>query len=350
MINRKEERKFQVLGHIIHLYVSTAIPVSSKTVAFRMGGAVSSATIRNIMAELEEQGYIMQPHTSAGRVPTHFGYRRYVDSIQAEIIQRREEAERLREEYRRRISTIKEVIETTSYLISRELHNAGIVMWPNIENFYLKHMELIKLKAETILAVLVSMTNAVKNCIVRLDHEIGKAELEQVANFINTNYERAPFSDISGELRKITNGPGSEHYGEAVKIAGTALKIIDSVISENIENEIYWQGLDYFVNEPEFQDLELTRKILHIFSDRSELARLLRTELPYDGIKIYIGRENSCEVLKECTLITCGYRLKGATIGRIGVVGPTRMDYEHALRTVSCLAGVVSSKLDEING
>ena len=194
---RKKERDFQVLTHIIDIYVNNAVPVSSKSVSRSMGEEYSSATIRNIMSDLEERGYIEQPHTSAGRIPTDSGYRYYVDSVKGRLQVEREEAKRLATEYSGRVKSIKDVIETTSYLISRELHNAGIVMWPHLENFYLKRLELVKVKAETVLAVLVTMTNAVKNYIIRIDEDLAKPELERVANFINENYSQRNISQIS---------------------------------------------------------------------------------------------------------------------------------------------------------
>ncbi|RKY42874.1 MAG: heat-inducible transcription repressor HrcA [Candidatus Makaraimicrobium thalassicum] len=347
--DKKEERKSRVLEHVVHAYVSTAVPVSSKTVAARMGGNISSATVRNIMGELEEEGYVEQPHTSAGRIPTHSGYRYYVDITKDHIRLRKKEAERLAREYNWRIRTIKEVIERTSFLISRELHNAGIVMWPSIEDFYLKHMELVKVRTETVLVILVTMTNAVKNYIVRLERDIEKAQLEKITNYINTNHEHSAFSRIAAELRSTLEDTSDSDRQDAAGIARSALAIIDSIIHEKMENEIYWEGLDYFMGEAEFQDVSITRRLLQMFSERDDLIRLMRKELPYRGIKVHIGEENSCKMLKECSVITSGYTLHGRTVGRIGVIGPTRMDYDHALRTVSCLSDLISLKLREID-
>lgn len=342
--DRKEERKTRVLEHIIRSYVSTAVPVSSKIVANRMGSGVSSATIRNIMGELEELGFIEQPHTSAGRIPTRSGYRSYVDSLRADIQFERKEAERLASEYIQRIRTIEEVIEKTSFLISRELHNAGVVLWPSVGDSHLKHIEFIHVNAEAVLAVLVTMTNAVKNYIVKLDSELRKIELEKITNYINQNYRYISFSLVSEGLRAEIKRENVEN----IDIAKSALKLIDAIIEENIENEIHWEGLDYFINEPEFRDINVTRKIFRLFSDKNGLSNIMRGELPDIGFRVYIGEENTCEILKECSIITCGYSLHGKTIGRIGVVGPTRMDYDHALRTLSCLSDLISRELEGI--
>jgi heat-inducible transcriptional repressor len=345
---KKEDRKYCVLAHVVHAYVYTTAPVSSKVVAGKMGGDISSATVRNIMAELEDEGYIEQPHTSAGRIPTHSGYRRYVDIIKDNIRPEKKEAQRLASEYTKRMGTIREVIEKTSFLISRELHNAGIVMWPSIEDLYLKHMELIKVKAETVLAVLVTMTNAVQNYIVNLDKDLEKSELERIANYINTNYEYSAFSHISEDLRRTLQKAPDREAQEIVGTVRSALSVIDSIIDKSIGNDIYWEGLNYFMDEPEFRDMNFTRGLLQMFSERKDLIRLMRRDLPYRGLKIYIGEENSYEMLRGCSVITSGYALHDRTIGRIGVIGPTRMDYDNALKTLWCLSDLISAKLEEI--
>lgn len=344
----KEDRKNLILGHIVHAYVSTATPVSSKIVAAKMGGKISSATIRNVMAELEEEGFIEQPHTSAGRVPTHAGYRHYVDIVEGNIRFEKRQAQRLASEYTRRIRTIKEVIERTSHIISRELHNAGIVMWPSIDDLYLKHLELIKLRSETVLAVLVTMTNAVKNHVINLDREIKSSDLARISNYINSNYEHKPFADISEGIRHAIGDKPQEESREVTHMAETALKIVDRIFEENIGNDLYWEGLDNFMDEPEFNDIKITRRILQIFSEKDDLLKLLRRDISHRGVKVYIGEETGCDVLNEFSLITCGYTLRGRNAGRLGVIGPTRMDYDHSIVTVRCLADILSSKLEEL--
>jgi len=347
--NAKEERKNLILGYVVHGYVSAGMPVSSKAVASSMSGRVSSATIRNIMAELEDEGLIEQPHTSAGRVPTQYGYRCYVDMVKEKIRVEKREARRLAAEYTRRINTIKEVIEKTSFLISRELHNAGMVMWPNVENFYLKHLELVKVRSETVLAVLVTMTNAVRNYIVKLDRDLKTTELTRVANYINDNYESTPISAICEDLRASMRPDEDSVRDGVVDTARVSLDIVDAILAENIENDIYLDGLAYFMESPDERDPLITRQILRAFSKKTELTRMMKNEMPDQGLRIYIGRENNREAMSACSVITCGYTMHGRPAGRIGVMGPMRMDYDSAMRTVSCLSDLISAKLAEIN-
>ena len=166
---------------------------------------------------------------------------------------------------------------------------------------------------------------------------------------MNSNYERTSISAISDKLKQDIKDGSEGKDKEVIDAAKTALEVVDAIIEEDIENEVYWDGLNYFMDEPEFQDINITRNVLRIFSDRRGLIRMMRSELPYEGVKVYIGGENSLKMLKDCTVITCGYSLRGRTVGRMGVIGPTRMDYDHALRTVRCLSDLISEKLKLIN-
>ncbi|MDD5488157.1 MAG: heat-inducible transcriptional repressor HrcA [Candidatus Omnitrophica bacterium] len=341
----KELRKIVVLDHIVREFIETAVPVSSRLVSERMGGSVSSATVRNIMSELEEEGYIEQPHTSAGRVPTPRGYRSFVDGIKGSIRMEQKEARRLAAEYDIRIRSINDIIHKTSYLISHELNGAGVVMWPTIEAEYLKHMQLVKVRAETVMAVLVTMSNDVKNYMIKLDRDIEKAELVKIAEYINNRYEAASMQSIYADLnRLIMAGPGPELLDHAK----ASLGVIDNIIEQNIQNEIYWEGLDHLVFGHGEEGINMVRRLLHAFSEKREITRLMMGELPYGGVRIYIGQETSCRDLEDCSFITAGYSLNGSTIGRIGVIGSTRMDYSRAISTVNFLAEQISSKIKEL--
>jgi heat-inducible transcriptional repressor len=347
----RDQRKDVVLSHVVEAYVSSASPVSSKMVAQRMGDSISSATIRNVMSELEHQGLIEQPHTSAGRIPTNAGYRRYVAKKMEKVSYRKRESEKLALEYGRRIETIKEVIEKTAHLISRELRNTGIMMWPGVNNLYLKHLELVSVRSEMILAVLVTMTNAVKNHLIKLEREISSDELGKVSRYINENHAEHSVSEISERIKNdMQSGQAGMKRGARI-IAVTALEVLDGIISENVDNELYWEGIDHFIEEPEFSDIGVIRRVFQIFStDRKrDLATVFTRDLSSGDVKVYIGEECGVEMLKDCSIVTCGYFFKGKTAGRMGVVGPTRMDYDRALRTVNCLSGLISAKLEELD-
>jgi len=295
--DKKEQRKDRVLGHIVHSYISTAVPVSSKLVGQAMD--ISSATVRNIMSELENEGYIEQPYTSAGRVPTDIGYRKYVNMVKSHIRCGKQESERLAAEYNLKIDTIKEIMTKTSFLISRELQSAGVVLWPGIENFYLKHIELVKIKPKTILAIIVMMSNDVKNYVIELERDVQKTELIRISNYVNENYRESSLSNVLQGLKNaVKNMPLYESKNDLGRSLQDALFVVDSVMDEHNEDELYCEGLDHFMGGTSSEDISVTRNLYQMFSAPGGLARFMREELPFDGIKVYIGTENKNEMFQ----------------------------------------------------
>jgi len=299
------------------------------------------------MAELEEKGLIEQPHTSAGRIPTDRGYRKYVDHIKERLRTEKRTVEHLAKQYSECIQTIQELISETSMIINKELRHASLIMLPTIGNLYLKKLELIKIRAQNIMGVLVTVPNVVRNYIITLDRDVDNGELEKVANYINDKCEKREMAGIPSYLESLI---ADEEAGEMIKTAATALEVMRNIVRQNAENEIFFDGVNFFGQEPEFGHPEIVRRLLRIVADKKEIARLMREELPYRGVKIYIGRENHADELMDFSLITSGYDLGGNTVGRIGVIGPTRMDYDNALTVIDCLSGLISSKLEEMNG
>ena len=228
-----------------------------------------------------------------------------------------------------------------SMLMNKELHYINMVMSPGIEELYIKHIELIKIKAETILAVLVTMTNAIKNYIIKMDDEIEDGLLREISNYINHNYGEMNIVDILNGLKhKI-----AEKEDNLTKLAAVSAEIIKNVMDAGLEGDVFVNGLEFFAEHPEFGKSEIARNILHFFSDTNEVKNLMKRELPFNGTLTHSGGENDPEILKQCSIITCGYGVKGRIIGRIGVVGPTRMDYDNVINTMECLSRIISEKL-----
>ncbi len=347
----KQKRKDNVLGHIIREYVSSSRPVSSKNVTERMDREFSSATIRNIMGKLEDEGFLRQPHTSAGRIPTDRAYRHYVNRIRDRIYLERKVNQRIEQLYAERVKTLKEIIERTSHFISRELHKASIVMWPCIEDTYLKHIDFLKTAADddnkNVLAVIVTMTNAVKHYILELKESKDQDELNRAANYLNDNYVGASFIQISDNLDHTRKDARARGENEILKLAASVQELIEGILKKSIENEIYWEGLDYFMEEESPEDIRIAKSLVRAVTKRHDLVRLLRRDLGIRGMRVYIGEECGKD-LRGLSIITCGYDLKGRTAGRLGVIGSTRMDYEKVLGTVSLLTEQLSLQLREI--
>jgi heat-inducible transcriptional repressor len=211
-------------------------------------------------------------------------------------------------------------------------------------------MELVKLKAGTVMAVLVTMTNAVKNYIVDLDVDLKRSDLQVLSNYINEQYAETELSDIYRKLGSMMEAVLREGRASGIGLAKAALNIIDTIISDNIESEIYWEGIRFFMQETDNEDLETARSIMRIFSQRKDLMDLLSRELPERNIRIYIGRESKFKIMEDCSVITSGYSMKGVTVGRFGLIGPTRLDYSRAIGIISLMSDLISRKLEEIEG
>ncbi|MBF0494107.1 MAG: heat-inducible transcription repressor HrcA [Candidatus Omnitrophica bacterium] len=343
----RDERNSEILSQIIQLYTATAIPVSSKSVAESMDNIVSSATIRNIMAELEEDGFIEQPHTSAGRRPTDRGYRHYVDHLNGRLSLEKHKVKKFEEEFFEKVRSIKDLIEQSSHLINRQLHYASAVMLPDTVSQYMKHLELLKIKSDTVMAVLVTMTNIVENYIIKLDGDIEKGQLNKIANFINEKCEGKKVSDILEYLKGVNSV--ADKNSELGAMSAFAIRLIDGMAKTDIENEIFITGMDCFSGQADFSNSEDFRNLLKILSDKKLMMKIMKGELSAGGMRFYIGHENEPEPLKKCSLVTFGYEFHGTPLGRIGIIGPTRMHYENVFQTVNYLIEVLNSKIEGLS-
>ena len=189
--------------------------------------------------------------------------------------------------------------------------------------------------------------NIVKNYILKLDAELENLDLQRVANYINDNFEDSNISRIPTDLKRVIR-KRDELPKETIELSKAALSVIDEIMEQDLENELRWEGLNYFMDAPEFGDIDLTKRFLQIFSDKKDLVNLMRSELPSKEVRVYIGKENEYDRFHSCSIITSGYGLHGKTVGRFGVIAPTRMNYGNALRTLGCLSERISSKLEEI--
>lgn len=336
-----------MLAHIVREYISSSTPVSSRSVTELMNRSFSSATIRNIMGRLEDEGFLRQPHTSAGRIPTEKAYRFYVNRIRDVVKLKEDETRRICTEYSYDLRTLEEIIERTSRFISRELRKASIVMWPCMEDTHLKHIAFLKLGGRSILAIIVTMTNAVKHYVLDFDKEHGTQSLEQAANYLNRNYRGASFMQISDNLNHTKEDAARRGHKQVQVLASMAEEIVEGILKKNLENEIYWEGLDYFMEEGSLDDLDTARRLIRAITQRRDLVRLLRKDLSSKGMRAYIGEECG-QNLSGLSIITCGYSIRGRMAGRLGVIGPTKMDYERVLGTVRFLTELLSSKLNEM--
>ncbi|PAB58942.1 heat-inducible transcriptional repressor HrcA [Anaeromicrobium sediminis] len=338
-----EERKLKILQAIIRDFIETAEPVGSRTLAKKYNLGVSSATIRNEMSDLEDLGYLSQPYTSAGRVPSDKAYRLYVDNIIKDLKVDKKLNKELEKKYINSISEIEQAISQTAKFISKTTKLTSVALSPQLREGILKGVKLVPIDPKSILLIIVSETGEVKNTIIRSIKPYNIGELELLSNILESKLKNLRIGEISPELIKVV-------YEEALRytrIVESIFPALISTIEDMINVELYLEGIANILDLPEYHDIEKAKKFMKLLGRKDNLISLLLNS--QDALNIKIGKENEFEEMKECSLITATYKYKGLIIGKIGVIGPTRMDYNHITSVVSCITNSLSKILKDNN-
>lgn len=344
MVDQKNRRKY-ILKVVVSSYIDTAEPVGSRALQRKFNINLSSATIRNVLSDLEEEGYITQPHTSAGRIPTDKGYRYYVDSLIETQELSPEEKNFIEQEYDFNKSEIEEIIEETSHILSKITEQAGIVLFPIFQQSRFERLELVLLGPKLVLVVLVTDSGIIRNRVIKLDDYITQDVLNKVARFLNDELQGMSLSEIRPYLlKKIKHENSSFFY-----ISRQAAEIMRLAIVRNQPLRISLDGASYMLENPEFQDISKTKSVLRVLENKEQILELLCKDMSQQNIRIYIGHENECEYMNECSLISQGYCFGKKVVGRLGVIGPRRMKYGKIITVVNYISNMVSRHLSQIN-
>ncbi|NLW41384.1 MAG: heat-inducible transcription repressor HrcA [Tissierellia bacterium] len=337
-----DERKKKVLYAVIDSYLLTAEPIGSRTISKRYNLGVSSATIRNEMSDLEELGYLSKPHTSSGRVPSDKAYRLYVDQLlkTKKLKIDMNKKEEIKRKLTKESKEIDELIQNAAKILSAITHYTALAISPQLKKIRLKHIQLIPIDGSEILLVLVGEKGIVKNTIFNIEHGIPENQLNRISNFLNHKLKGLTIDDIEKAIER----PIIEEMYEFKDIIDKIIPIIDKSLETMDDVEVYSDGITKIFDFPEYKDLDKARSFISFIEDKELLIDLLMNNPIENGIEITIGDENIYEPLKDCSLITTTYKLGDMTIGRIGVIGPTRMDY---LMTINSLK-IFSMNLTEI--
>lgn len=344
-MNDLTKRDQQVLEAVVIDHIQSGEPVGSRTIAKRYGLKVSSATIRNVMADLEEMGYLLQPHTSAGRVPTEKGLRFYIDSImKSQALERHEELliQQALEDVHR---DLKALLKKTSNILSKFCRQAGVVLRPRLTMARLKHIEFVRLRPCQVMAVLITTSGMVSHSLTEWEEDINQDELDKYGRYLNDVFGGADLGTIKEriieEMKKEKN-LFDELYSKA-------LKMTDRVFESTFENsEIYIEGQSNVLNNPEFSDVDRLRRLFEAFEDKSKIIRLLDLTLKDSaGVQIILGPESQLTELKELSLIASPYRKGGTLLGVLGVIGPMRMNYSRIIPIVDYTASLLGQLMEE---
>lgn len=317
-----DERKKRILKVLINDYIITAEPVGSRTIAKRYGLGISSATIRNEMADLEEMGYLEQPHTSAGRVPSDKGYRIYVDQLMSDVKLSREEIEIIKNKiYNIAAGEIERVIKDTSKLLSALTNYTALVMTPQTSKSNVKLIQLIAMDSRTVMAMVVTNTGIVRNVMIKLSRPITGDKLNTINNILNDKLRGLTVEEINlgiiSEVQKDMTGY-YEILNEIIPILNESLSYID-------QGEVFLDGSSNIFKYPEYNVIEKAKTFLSMLDKKDFLYKLLSTE--GENINISIGHENDVDEINDCSVITANYKIGDEVVGSIGIIGPTRMYY-----------------------
>ena len=344
-----------ILSAIISEHLLSGEPVGSKVLAERFAHSAgwSSATIRNVMSELEEAGLVEQPHTSAGRIPTDKGYRYYVDNLLGVLSVSGADLKLINNELGFSDLDISEkpdrIMERTSQLLSALSQNVGIVVSPSLAHDLLQHIKFVNLSDKRILIVLVSAPNIVHNKIIRLEANYSQDDLDRTARYLNVEFAGKSLSAIRAEILRLMH----EETALFDKLLQTAMILCSqSIESENDSiGEIYVEGRSNIITKPDFSNMQRLHDLLRTIEEKSRLMQILNECLTRDytqsgNVQVVIGSENSSSSLQNCTLITAPYRLgDGNVIGTLSVLGPTRIEYARMIAIVSYVAKMLEKTM-----
>jgi heat-inducible transcriptional repressor len=339
------DRAREILHWAISTFVSTGKPVGSRRIALHSREHLSAATVRNIMAHLEEMGYLLQPHASAGRIPTDKAYRFYVDNL----LEKRELSPNERsiiDHGLRSDDSAEHLMARTSQVLSRVSNHIGIVISPPISRVALQHIQFVKLADGRILVILVSRSGIVQNRIIHCTEDLTQTELEQAGNFIVAHFRDRTLQEIQTLLTQMIQQERALYDKFIQRVIMLSSSTFSDVI-QDLDAEIYMDGASKLIKAPEFSDTNRMRALFETIEQKNKLASLISQCIEGDvqEVRIAIGTENALPGIEDCTLITSRYQVDQRTHGSLGILGPTRMEYGRAISLVDYVARLFSRVL-----
>jgi heat-inducible transcriptional repressor len=336
---------------VIHQYIKTGKPVGSAFIAAQRQLDLSPATIRNIMSELEREGFLSHPHTSAGRVPTDKAYRFYVDSLVELQRLAHAEAERIQRDSETRIREIEDLLLSTSKTLSALSHYTGFVTTPDMDQARLQHVELVPLDPRRLLAVLVSDTGVVKHRVVMFDQPYRRDDVPGLARLLHERLQGQPFAHARERLLDYIE---SAHQRQ-MDLLDLARRVSQQAFDLDDGRELFVEGAGNMLALPEFREEADLRGLGHLLDEKKTLGDLIARDLAearpaskLSGVRVKIGSENTSPGLQNVSLVTSAYTVNGRTVGVLGILGPKRMEYSRMISLVNHVAEMVSRSMNRM--
>lgn len=344
--NQLPERAQHILRTLVEQYIREGQPVSSRSLSRASGLGLSSATVRNVMYDLEELGYIRSPHTSSGRIPTEQGYRLFVDSLLQMDPVERVSLESLRAQLPLDADDEpKNLVESVSSFLSGFTRMAGVVTLPRRDVTTLRYIEFLPLGDCRVLVILVVNDHEVQNRVIHTAREFSRSELEQAANYLNREFGGRSLADIRAAVQQeleATRSDVNRMMDLLVEMAGQAFAPDEDAAQTS---DFVLAGETNLMNFEELSDVEKLKALFETFNRKRDLYDLLERCVRSDGMQIYIGRESGHEVLDDLSIVTAPYSQDGEVVGVLGVIGPTRMEYDRVISVVDVTSKLLGAAL-----
>ncbi len=333
------ERKLNILKAVIDDYIMTGLPIGSRTISRKHGIELSSATIRNEMADLEELGYLEQPHTSAGRVPSNKAYRFYVDRLMNVAKLNTDEAKRIRSYFENRVSEIEQVMERVAQVLSDTTHHISMVLKPQLKKSQMRRIQIVRITDKKAILLIVTSAGLVKDTMISIPEGTQPDCLEMISNMLTDKLTGKTLEEAEQDLASCIH----DHAQANAKFVSDVLQVIENSVEPQGERGILLSGTQNIIDFPEYMSLEKAKSLVSLLETKDMLYEMMKkaTQLEFS---ITIGKENEAEELFDMSVVTATYKIGGRALGSFGIIGPTRMDYA---KIVSIL-GYVGSSLDSI--
>jgi heat-inducible transcriptional repressor len=339
------DRKVKILEAIINDYIQTAEPIGSRTIAKKYGLGISSATIRNEMSDLEDMGLIIQPHASAGRIPSDKGYRLYVDRLMRRRELTDDETQFLRQTIANNINQIDYMMQETARAIALLTNYAIVVSEPSMKKTRIRHIQFVPVDERSFVMVLVTDSKVIKNHVIYMDKSPNPEALMRLSNLVNENLRDFSLEDFDNE----TASRLAALAGENEEVVLTIMKAAVDIIQSEDDVQIYTSGITNILSFPEFSDVEKAKAMFQALEEKELLITLMGRNNS-EKIQVVIGAENKLALLEDCSVIKADYNVGGQNFGSIGIIGPKRMDYSQAVSVLSGILTHINAVIQALSG
>lgn len=336
------ERSREILKDIVQTYISSGEPVSSRTVSKHGHLHLSAATIRNVMADLEEMGYLRQPHASAGRVPTDAAYRLFIESLMRWHQLSVEERRYIEEEFRSSAGSAEDLMGVATLLLSELSHNVGVVLTPLVQEIVLKSAEFVLIGGRRVLCILVSVSGFVDHIVIETETPLSREELIRISNYMTANFAGSRLREIRDTLLARMD----EERANVDQGLRRAISMAGQVVGGSSSPEVLVEGTTSLLEQPELGDIDRVRRVLEIFADQARLVAMLNKCLVGEGVRVFMGEDSEITSELDFSLVATPYNVGERPLGSLGIIGPARMEYPRMVPLVHFLGETLSRALE----